>query len=497
DYWAGGVTRINMGGGQGNFQLGNGNSTEPYPGGFGGDDFLVRVRALVTIPPGTWTIAVGSDDGRYLELEGMTFSDVGGQNNLAAGGVGTSIIGWESPTGHNNSRGVFTLTTNATMVLTSLFWDRGGGDSYEISIAPGSHLVGGLPGPFELLQNGAFGWMVRAERPHSNEVTLSEMRSSGSCPGEEILTRTWTYTDDCGEPHTAMQTVTIRDTLPPEIICPTNITLEWGDDTGPNRTGTSIVTDNCDTNPTITYSETVVGTWTQIITRICTAIDSCGNSNSCTQIIVVDDTTAPNIVCPPDLTLECGEDTGTHRTGEATATDNCDTNVLIFYTESITGNWPQVMTRIWSAIDDCNNQTQCVQTIIIDDTIAPTFTTVPPDLTLECTTGPKSLTPGDTIICTGSGPGLDVRIYNGLSGATNLQTISALLGNTNYITGLFENTNLIYSNLPGFQAAYPGLATGDTFTLIWSGFWVVNRAELGTYTLGTASDDGSVWYVDL
>jgi hypothetical protein len=47
----------------------------------------------------------------------------------------------------------------------------------------------------------------------------------------------------------------------------------------------------------------------------------------------------------------------------ATATDNCDTNVAVTYTDQVSGTCPKTITRTWKATDDCGNYSTCVQTI--------------------------------------------------------------------------------------------------------------------------------------
>ena len=43
------------------------------------------------------------------------------------------------------------------------------------------------------------------------------MTTSGACPGNYSVTRTWTATDDCGNFSTASQTITVQDTTAPVI----------------------------------------------------------------------------------------------------------------------------------------------------------------------------------------------------------------------------------------------------------------------------------------
>ena len=118
-----------------------------------------------------------------------------------------------------------------------------------------------------------------------------------------------------------------------------------------------------------------------VITRTFTATDDCGNATSATQTITIVDTTAPELSIPADYTAECSDE---HPMESATATDNCE--AVITVDEAITagacaGNY--VITRTFTATDDCGNATSATQTITIVDTTAPVLT-IPADYTAEC-----------------------------------------------------------------------------------------------------------------
>ena len=53
------------------------------------------------------------------------------------------------------------------------------------------------------------------------------------------------------------------------------------------------------------------------------------------QHIVFVDTTAPEITCPGDKSLQCGDSTDVADTGSATATDNCG-HVTVTHTDVAT-----------------------------------------------------------------------------------------------------------------------------------------------------------------
>ncbi len=224
-------------------------------------------------------------------------------------------------------------------------------------------------------------------------ITESDAITAGTCPQESVITRTWTATDECGNSNSCDQTISIVDTEAPTITCPDDVTIECDESSASSATGVATATDNCADTEDITISEsdaTAAGTCPQesVITRTWTATDECGNSNSCDQTITIDDSEAPTITCPDDVTVECDESSASSDTGTATASDNCADTEDITISESdatAAGSCPQesVITRTWTATDECGNSNSCDQTITIEDTEAPTIT-CPDDVTIEC-----------------------------------------------------------------------------------------------------------------
>src|SRR5206468_3363722 len=130
------------------------------------------------------------------------------------------------------------------------------------------------------------------------------------------------------------------------------------------------------------------------IDRTWKATDGCGNTATCLQHIIFVDTTVPTITCPADQQLQCGEATDPSHTGSATATDNCQGQVAIDFSDAATAagctGLPGI-DRTWKATDGCGNTATCVQHIIFVDTTAPAIT-CPPDKQLQCgaSTGPSN-----------------------------------------------------------------------------------------------------------
>ena len=99
-----------------------------------------------------------------------------------------------------------------------------------------------------------------------------------------------------------------------------------------------------------------------------TAVDECGNQTIFEQFLRLVDTTNPELTIPADYTIECSE---TIVYDDASATDNCDSEVLIGLEEEIVpGDCPgsYQIKRTFTATDDCDNDTSMTQTITVVDT---------------------------------------------------------------------------------------------------------------------------------
>jgi hypothetical protein len=199
-------------------------------------------------------------------------------------------------------------------------------------------------------------------------------------------TITWTATDSSGNHSSCDQNVIVLDNEPPKITCPANVNTS----TDPRQCsanvnpGTPTATDNCG-NPTVTGTRsdgqplnapypkgTTTITWT--------ATDASGNHSSCTQTITVNDTEAPTISCPANISrgTDPGTCSATVNPGTATATDNCG-SATVSGTRSdgqpLNAPYPRGTTTIsWTATDSSGNSSSCTQTVTVNDTEAPTIT---------------------------------------------------------------------------------------------------------------------------
>ncbi|MCL9804241.1 VWA domain-containing protein, partial [Flavobacterium amniphilum] len=228
-------------------------------------------------------------------------------------------------------------------------------------------------------------------------VTFAETRNNGNCLSSYTLIRTWTAKDACGNTSTKSQTITVRDTTAPTFNgqLPADVTVQCSSVPAP---AVITATDNCDQNVQVVYTETFSGqndncSANYVITRKWSVTDCAGNNRTHTQIVTVQDTTAPtfNGQLPADVTVQCSS---VPAPAVITATDNCDQNVQVVYTETFAGQNDNcsanyVITRKWSVTDCAGNNTTHTQIVTVQDTTAPTFNgQLPADVTVQCSSVP-------------------------------------------------------------------------------------------------------------
>jgi hypothetical protein len=145
----------------------------------------------------------------------------------------------------------------------------------------------------------------------------------------------------------------------------------------PDYAAGSTASDNCG-NPTVAQSPaagTLVGPGPHTVTV--TATDDSGNTSSDTVVFTVNDTTAPTISCPANITR--GNDPGSCSAninpGTASASDNCGSPTVAGTRsdgQALNAPYPKGTTTItWTATDGAGNRSSCTQTITVNDTQNP------------------------------------------------------------------------------------------------------------------------------
>ena len=197
-----------------------------------------------------------------------------------------------------------------------------------------------------------------------------------SCaPGFGSNSFTIDYLDACGNSFSFPITIVIEDNTAPSCAKPDDLVVDCSDAASQQQiedffvytgqvtdlalpvtietdlTAADITANGCDAGP-------------QVVTF--TFTDACGNAATRTATITVSDNTAPVFTSvPDDITTTCPD---TAQPGMATATDNCDDDVEISFTDAGTADCPDggTIVRTFTATDDCGNTITATQTIIVN-----------------------------------------------------------------------------------------------------------------------------------
>jgi hypothetical protein len=222
---------------------------------------------------------------------------------------------------------------------------------------------------------------------------------SDPCGG--TVQRTYRATDQCGNFADCIQTFTVNDETAPTINCPPDDTFECVEDIPAAAQNLAqfeaqggSVSDNCIGDITVTFigdtplDDPCGGT----VVRTYRATDECGNFEDCDQTFTINDTTAPTINCPPNVTVDCEDDVPAAAQNLAefegqggSVSDNCNGDVTVTFVGDTPLDDPcgGTIERTYRATDQCGNSNDCVQFITVDDDVPPMIS-CPPNLFFEC-----------------------------------------------------------------------------------------------------------------
>ncbi|MFK7933655.1 MAG: HYR domain-containing protein [Saprospiraceae bacterium] len=231
-----------------------------------------------------------------------------------------------------------------------------------------------------------------------NDIQLTQIPTVGTIFTEVNSTETITITanDGNGNSTSCSFEITLKDEIAPVLDCPADFTLVVDNQCMvaiPDLTMEVTVTDNCQAEGMIQLTQLpVAGTMVSgndpAPTVVITAQDGYGNSTTCDIPLIINDETLPVIDCPPSQDVIVDTDckyTLPDFTQEDIFTDNCTADNALVLTQSPAAgtelqghNLTQVVTL--TATDAAGNEQQCMFTLTLKDTTAPTLT-CPADLT--------------------------------------------------------------------------------------------------------------------
>lgn len=232
------------------------------------------------------------------------------------------------------------------------------------------------------------------------EVVFREEFVAGSCPHSFVVTRFWTAQDFNGLSTFFTHEITVIDDQEPrfEKTPLATVTAACTAIVAGSEADVGEVTDNSQNNPvaagtvTLSYSFTTVAKNNVEYTenRVWTASDLCGNVKVVTQTYVVDDKVEPvltgfNGALPADITVDTDHVPSVFD-GMVVVSDNCDTNVELVFTDSITAGAcadEYTIRRVWSATDSAGNHVKHEQIVTVQDQESPVLHNLPADITSE------------------------------------------------------------------------------------------------------------------
>ncbi len=268
-------------------------------------------------------------------------------------------------------------------------------------------------GTATITRTGAAGGTYTSTTGLSIDGTSGSVNLNTSTPGMYTVTYTIPASGGCPP---FVTTTSISVNPPPTISCPSNITVNNSPGicgatvTYPSATATGTPT------PAVTYSHpsgSVFPVGTTTVTA--TATNICGTA-TCTFTVTVNDTQAPVVNCPSNVTVsnnpgQCG---AIVNYPTPTATDNCP-GVTITSVPASGTLFPVGLTTVnVTARDAAGNTSNCTFTVRVNDTQAPVIT-CPANITVASTIGSCSAIVNYTINATDNCPGVTTSLVSGLA----------------------------------------------------------------------------------
>lgn len=216
-----------------------------------------------------------------------------------------------------------------------------------------------------------------------SSMTLTQSPNSGTVVSTTTPV-TITIEDPSGNSRSCIATVTVLDTISPQITCPSDQSLDVNAScfaTHPDYSGLVTVSDNCSAVGDLTISQSpVIGNTFNTTTLVTIqVVDEAGNSGVCTFNAIPIDNIDPSISCPTDFSVNSNASCQyvlTDMSGMVTASDNCSSagNLVFTQTPTIGSTIGMGVTNISIEVEDENNNiNQCSFNLEVIDGTNPTI----------------------------------------------------------------------------------------------------------------------------
>lgn len=182
--------------------------------------------------------------------------------------------------------------------------------------------------------------------------------------------------------------VEVRDTTPPTLECPANLTREATSAAGAPVTFAAAVSDNGSV-PSVTYDPASGTVFPLGRTDVgATATDGSGLAATCRFDVTVADTTAPALTCPPLVRVEATGLDGARATVEPAVAVDAVGVTGRSGDEPLTRVYPLGTTEVTQrAVDAAGNAAVCITAVVVEDTTPPSLR-CPPAVRVEAA-GPE------------------------------------------------------------------------------------------------------------
>ena len=239
---------------------------------------------------------------------------------------------------------------------------------------------------------------------------VADIVTSSNCVNRFTITRTYRATDACGNATSRSQTITVLGTTLPTIAAfPADVTYSCASLVPSADDSIVSATNGCGGNSgvVITHTADVISSSNCVsrftISRTYIASDACGNSSTKTQLITIDNTTAPQITgFPGNTNYSCAGQVPPPNDSQITAIDNCGALPAVTHDSDLIteSNCPNhfTVTRTYRVTDACGNSTSRSQTITVNDKTAPVLRAPLPSLELNFSCASEVLPADDSII---------------------------------------------------------------------------------------------------
>src|SRR5204863_135723 len=220
---------------------------------------------------------------------------------------------------------------------------------------------------------------LTAQDNSSCSITVSPVDSAPVADAQgcgSTFTRTWTFTDNCGNSSSASQSIHVKESIvlvAPDAPATANVQCAGDIPAAVQLTAH----DNCSGSITVSPLHSAPVADAQgcgyTITRTWTFADACGNRSSASQSIHVKDTVAPVAPdAPAAANVQCAGDIPA--AVQLTAHDNCSGSITVSPVDGAPVADAQgcgyTITRTWTFTDNCGNSSSASQSIHVKESIA-------------------------------------------------------------------------------------------------------------------------------